>query len=202
MAHVILLNGCSSAGKTTLAVKLQQLLPEPYQYIGLDQYRDGMPERVRGLNAPPGTEGMRGLNVVPQPNNQTAIQFGDFGDLVLRNMRQSVAQFSNSGIPVIIDDLLLKPEYIADYIEFMDPTSCWLIGVQCDLSEVEAREASRPGRFPGTAAEHYNRVHEFVDSYDLIVDTSNQSPRQLAREVILRLEQPPTALQNLLVANR
>ncbi|MFT7653948.1 MAG: chloramphenicol 3-O-phosphotransferase, partial [Candidatus Azotimanducaceae bacterium] len=33
MAHVILLNGCSSAGKTTLAVKLQQLLPEPYQYI-------------------------------------------------------------------------------------------------------------------------------------------------------------------------
>ena len=52
MANVILLNGSSSSGKTTLAETLQQLLPEPYQYIGLDQFRDGMPERVRGLNAP------------------------------------------------------------------------------------------------------------------------------------------------------
>ena len=196
MAYVILLNGCSSAGKTTLAIKLQQLLPEPYQYIGLDQYRDGMPERVRGLNAPRGTEGMRGLNVVPQPNNQTAIQFGDFGDLVLRNMRQSAAQFANSGIPVIIDDLLLKPEYVADYVEFMDPNNCWLIGVRCDLSEVAAREAIRPGRFPGTAAEHFHRVHQFVESYDLEVDTSNRTPRRLANEIIQRLEQPPTALQN------
>ena len=196
MAHIILLNGCSSAGKTTLAAKLQQLLPEPYQYIGLDQYRDGMPERVRGLNAPLGTEGMRGLNVVPLPNNQTAIQFGDFGDLVLRNMRQSAAQFSNSGIPVIIDDLLLKPEYVAEYVEFMDPNSCWLIGVRCDLSEVAAREAIRPGRFPGTAAEHFHRVHQFVESYDLEVDTSNRTPRRLANEIIQRLEQPPTALQN------
>ena len=52
MANVILLNGCSSAGKTTLALKLQQLLPEPYQHVALDQFRDGMPSQIRGFNSP------------------------------------------------------------------------------------------------------------------------------------------------------
>ena len=50
MSNVILLNGCSSAGKTTL-VALQNQLKEPYQHVGLDQFRDGMPGRVRGLNS-------------------------------------------------------------------------------------------------------------------------------------------------------
>ena len=49
MANVILLNGCSSAGKTTLALKLQQLLSEPYQHVALDQFRDGMPGRLEAL---------------------------------------------------------------------------------------------------------------------------------------------------------
>ena len=41
MGNIIFLNGCSSAGKTTLAIKLQQMLDEPYQHIALDQFRDG-----------------------------------------------------------------------------------------------------------------------------------------------------------------
>jgi chloramphenicol 3-O-phosphotransferase len=39
MGQIILLNGCSSAGKTTLAIKLQQLLQAPYQHMALDQFR-------------------------------------------------------------------------------------------------------------------------------------------------------------------
>ncbi|MEC7138496.1 MAG: hypothetical protein VXW50_05500, partial [Pseudomonadota bacterium] len=57
VANVILLNGCSSAGKTTLALKLQQLLSEPYQHVALDQFRDGMPGQVRGFNSPAGDSG-------------------------------------------------------------------------------------------------------------------------------------------------
>ncbi len=63
--RIIFLNGCSSAGKTTLAIMLQQLLEEPYQHIALDQFRDGMPGKYRGLNSPSGTPGNLGLNVVP-----------------------------------------------------------------------------------------------------------------------------------------
>ena len=44
------LNGTSSAGKTTLAKALQQKLNEPHLYVALDQYRDSLPDKYRGLN--------------------------------------------------------------------------------------------------------------------------------------------------------
>ncbi len=47
------------------AIMLQQMLSEPYQHMALDQFRDGMPGKYRGLNSPKGTQGDLGLNVVP-----------------------------------------------------------------------------------------------------------------------------------------
>ena len=197
MTQVIILNGCSSAGKTTLAIKLQQLLDQPYQYVGLDQFRDGMPARVRGLNAPASTEGALGLNVVPVSQELTAIEFGVYGDQVLRLMRQSAALFAEQGVPVIIDDLLLKPEYVQDYVNFHDPMRTWMIGVKCAESVVVEREANRGGRFPGTALEHFERVHADIDAYDLEIDTSELSVRSAAEAVIDRLKEPPKCLAQL-----
>ena len=80
--NIIFLNGTSSAGKTTLSHKLQELLDEPYVHMALDQFRDGLPDKFRGLNSPPGTTGSRGLNVVPVIDGEkayTSIQFGEEG---------------------------------------------------------------------------------------------------------------------------
>ena len=203
MAKIIFLNGCSSAGKTTLAIKLQQLLEEPYQHIALDQFRDGMPMRMRGLNSPPGTPGSKGLNVVPVEKDGelvTSIQFGEYGEEVLRNMRRSISLFQASGINVIIDDLLFKRSYLYDYVSVLDPTRTWFVGVKCSLEVVKAREAKRPGRFPGTATSHYEQVHEHGERYDLEVDTSLTSVRQVAKQIIERLSQPPEAFLKIKAA--
>jgi chloramphenicol 3-O phosphotransferase len=48
--RIVLLNGSSSAGKTTLARTLQVLRDEPWFHLALDQFRDGMPPAYRGLN--------------------------------------------------------------------------------------------------------------------------------------------------------
>ena len=119
MANVILLNGCSSAGKTTLALALQDVLSVPYQHIALDQFRDGMPGRVRGLNSPAGDPGATGLIVVPgvlHGEAVTHIEFGEYGERVLAGMRRSVATLSDLGCNVIVDDLLFKPAYLTDYV--------------------------------------------------------------------------------------
>ena len=197
MSNVILLNGSSSSGKTTLAEALQQALSSPYQYIALDQFRDGMPMRVRGLNAPPETEGARGLNVVPaylQGEPVTEIQIGDYGDAVLAAMRRSVALFAAQGIPVIVDDLLFKPEYLRDYAQVLDHQSTWLVGVKCDLDVVKQREAQRVGRFPGTAIAHAELVHSHVPEYDIEIDTTQTRPAEAAAAVLRRMADPPQAL--------
>ena len=200
MSNVILLNGCSSAGKTTLALALQNLLPTPYQHVALDQFRDGMPGRVRGLNSPLGDPGASGLNVVPGELNGewvTHIQFGDYGERVLAAMRRTVATLSELGCNVIVDDLLLKRDYLEDYAAVLDPQKTWFIGVKCSIEVIGEREALRPGRFPGTAKAHFEQVHEHGIDYDLEVDTTAADPAEVAVEIAQRLLQPPFALQSL-----
>ncbi|MFP6816704.1 MAG: AAA family ATPase [Pseudomonadales bacterium] len=195
--NIIFLNGSSSAGKTTLAIMLQQMLPEPYQHIALDQFRDGMPGKYRGLNSPDGTPGDLGLNVVPIDKDGelvTEIRFGVVGERVLRGMRRAVAAFAREGNNVIVDDLLFKPEYLHDYADAFSGLDAWLIGVRCSLEVVNEREALRFGRFPGTATSHYHEVHAHGAGYDLEIDTSNSTPRECAELIIQRLGEPPDAL--------
>lgn len=198
--NVIFLNGSSSAGKTTLAIMLQQILDEPYQHIALDQFRDGMPGRYRGLNSPEGSPGALGLNVVPvqhEGERVTRIHFGRHGEQVLRGMRRAAAAFAREGNNVIIDDLLFKPDYLLDYARALEGLNAWFIGVRCTLEEVNRREATRSGRFPGTATSHYHEVHAHGAGYDLEVDTSQTTPRECAQQIVERLRQPPVAFREL-----
>ena len=198
MSRIILLNGSSSAGKTTLALKLQQLLPEPWQHIALDQFRDGMPGRYRGFNSPSETPGASGLNIVPTLRDGealTEIRFGSYGEQVLAGMRRAIAAFAMAGNNVIIDDLLFEPDYLQDYAEALHGIDAWFVGVRCSLDVVNELEARRVGRFPGTAKSHFEQVHAHGVAYDLEVDTSSESPRTCAEAIVRRLESAPVALQ-------
>ena len=199
--RIILLNGSSSAGKTTLAITLQQLLPDPWHHIALDQFRDGLGGRYRGLNSPPGTPGARGLNVVPVPRGNervTEIQFGDLGKQVLRGMRRAIAAFAREGNNVIIDDLMFEPAFLFDYLDVLNGFDVLFVGVRCPIEVVNAREAKRPGRFPGTATSHFDRVHSH-SQYDIEVDTGHATPRECAQQIIDRLSSGdrPTAFAQM-----
>lgn len=202
--RIILLNGSSSAGKTTLAHAIAALSERPVQHISLDQFRDGMASRFRGMNARAGEPGSRGLNVVPTADGtQTALSFGDVGRNTLRGMRRAVAAFATTGIDVVVDDLLLEPAFLADYLEALRGLAVTFVGVRCDLATVSAREAARPGRFPGTAAAHWGNVHDGC-RYDVEVDTARLSPRQCAERVLAAVARPPqpTAFEQLRAAQR
>ena len=182
---IIFLNGTSSAGKTTLSHSLQEILPEAYLHIALDQFRDGLPDKYRGLNSNPGTTGHLGLNVVPVTERDkpfTSIEFGEVGETMLKGMRRAMAAMVNEGNNIIIDDILLKREFLLDYLEVFAPFDVTFVGVRCPLDVINAREQSRPGRFPGTAWGHYVQCHEHGE-YDVEVDTSTLPPKECARIV-------------------
>ncbi len=194
--RIILLNGSSSSGKTTLARTLQRVLRDPWQHVALDQFRDGLPGRFRGLNSPPGTPGAQGLNVVPVDlggQRVTEIRFGDFGEAVLRAMRRTVAELAQQSVNVVVDDLLFKPAYLDDYRDTLAGLEVWFVGVRCALDVVEAREVLRPGRFPGTASSHFKSVHAHGLAYDIEVDTGANDPNTCAQQIMQRLDSPPAA---------
>lgn len=182
---IIFLNGTSSAGKTTLAHALQEILPEPYIHIALDQFRDGMPARYRGLNAPVGSTGERGLNVVPVAHAEgayTAVRFGEMGQKMLRGMRRAIVALVNEGNNVIIDDIILEPEFLDDYLDAFEELTVYFVGVRCPLDVINQREQLRPGRFPGTARGHFDICHAH-GVYDVEVDTATTLPDECAAQV-------------------
>lgn len=164
--------------------------------MALDQFRDGLPGRYRGLNAPPGTPGDRGLNVVPisrDGERMTEIRFGDVGERALAGMRRAIAAFASMGNDIIVDDLLFKSEYLADYVDVLNGIDVTFVGVRCPLAVVNEREATRPGRFPGTATSHFYSVHAHPIDYDIEVDTSILAPRDAAELIADALDQQPKA---------
>lgn len=199
--RVVLLNGSSSAGKTTLARALQVVRREPWFHLALDQFRDGMPPAYRGLNSPPETPGARGLNVVPVDKDGarvTEVRFGDVGQRMLRGMHRAVAAFARAGNDVVVDDLFLAPGTLDDYLEALVDLEVLFVGVRASIDVVNAREDERPGRFPGTATSHFDSVHAH-GIYDLEVDTGLESPRTCAEHISQRLDaqEPFSAFRHL-----
>lgn len=197
---IIFLNGTSSAGKTTLAHALQEQLRDPYLHIALDQFRDGMPSRFRGLNAPAGSEGERGLNVVPVNNGEstyTEVRFGEMGKRMLRGMRRAIAAMADEGNNIIIDDIILEPGFLEDYLRAFVDHRVYFVGVMCPPEVINEREKVRPGRFPGTAVGHFAVCHAH-GTYDVTVDTSKLMPDECARRVKSFIERDqPTAFREL-----
>lgn len=197
---IIFLNGTSSAGKTTLAHALQETLEDAYLHIALDQFRDGLPDKFRGLNSAPGESGHRGLNVVPVTTSDkpfTAVEFGDVGETMLKGMRRAMAAMVAAGNNIIIDDILLKSEFLQDYLEVFAPFEVIFVGVRCPINVINARERSRPGRFPGTAYGHYKPCHAH-GTYDIEVNTADMTPFECAAQVAAFLrDHKPTAFSNL-----
>ena len=197
---ILFLNGTSSAGKTTLSKGLQQALPECWQHVALDQFRDGLPDKYRGLNAPADTTGALGLNVIPDARDGqpfTRIHFGEDGQKLLRGMRRAMRALVDEGVNIIIDDIILEPGFLTDYLNAFDGCEVWFIGVRCDLAIIEEREQARLGRFPGTAFGHSEICHAH-GVYDVEVDTGSSDPEHCVEDVISRMnEGPGTAFDQL-----
>ena len=204
--NIILLNGTSSSGKTTLAHTLQEILDEPYLHIALDQFRDGMPGKYRGLNAPEGTTGAAGLNVVPmRKRNQTVtqIRFGNMGIRMLCGMRRAIAALAQAGNNLIIDDIIFTPDFLDDYLNVLGDFTVYFVAVLCPEKVLSQRESARPGRFPGTASGQLSDIHQAC-VYDVEVDTSLLSPRQCADRVVeyIASNKTPAAFHSLRNARR
>ena len=187
--QVIVLNGTSSAGKTTLARALQALAQDPIQLISFDQFRDGLPARYRGLNSPAGTAGAQGLNVVAQHLNgslKTLIQLGEYGEDVVAGMHQAVATIAATGQHIVVDHFVNSTAVANNLTSTLGKFKPLCVAVHCELEELERREANRPGRFPGTAEGQREAVYSCMD-YDLAVDTTHTPAVVVAREILEHL---------------
>lgn len=171
---VILLNGTSSSGKSSLARALQTLLSTddaPYFHIEADLLRDTHPKRKL-------------TKEVAMPN-------------LLAALPESLAVWADHGCNLIIDDIF-GGEQVTNYARVFAEYDALFVGVRCAAPVLDAREQARGDRKIGTARDMDRFCHAH-GLYDIEVDTSECSPEQAAETVQKHLETgpPPYALRQL-----
>lgn len=159
--RIILLNGASSSGKTSLAKALLPLLSEPWFHVPVDA--------VGALRS----------TVHTQPLDDAGVE-----EMLARTRagyHRVVAALASAGNHVIMDYPLSEPWRLADLLDVLDGYDVTLVDVHCDDDELARRERDRGDRPAGLAASQTS-VHQHGDR-DIQVDTTRADPDTCAAEL-------------------
>jgi chloramphenicol 3-O phosphotransferase len=172
--EVIVLNGGSSSGKSSIATSLQQQLDGTWLALGVD-------DLIRALShGPTDTAGGGSL----QFSSDGSITVGEAFHRAEVAWYQGVAAMARAGAAVIADEVFLegRPSQ-ARLASALHGLSVVWVGVHCDPDVAETRETQRGDRIRGQARDQAVRVHKGVQ-YDIVVDTSRTSPSQCAATIV------------------
>lgn len=196
---IIVLNGTSSAGKSTIAAAIQELAPVPYIHTGVDHVLERVPRRYfvpsDGIN-PSAAEGW--LLVFRDGRLVEAPRIGPLGYRVLDGMYRAVAGLAAAGNQVIVDDVIYDERVLGAAAMALREARVLLVGVRCPRAVAEQRERERGNRAPGGAAIFDALVHRH-GIYDLEVDSAALSADECAGQILACVERggPWTAMQRL-----
>jgi chloramphenicol 3-O phosphotransferase len=173
--QVIILNGTSSSGKSSIVRSLQSLLPDPWLAFGIDGFVETLPAKLFSMES--------GIEFA---TDGTVSVGADFRTLEAAWMA-GVAATARAGAKVVIDDVFLGGAASQQRWEHAlgDLEVLW-VGVRCDIAITEERERMRGNRSQGMAAQQAEVVHVGVH-YDLEVDTSHTESLDCARTIAARL---------------
>lgn len=161
---IIVLNGVSSAGKSSLARALQERMEQPLFHLSLDTFEEMLPAKFLDDDL---------------PREQRLANFL----WVLQVMHASARAMSAAGHHVVIDTVFERREWLADCVRQLDGLPVLHVGVHCPPAELERRERERGDRRIGQAVEQLGWVHKH-GVYDLQVDTHLQGLEECARLIL------------------
>lgn len=167
MARVIVLNGTSSSGKSTLARALQEQSGDALLHFSIDTVLYMLPQReLERLKTGQEPEGVRYDDLV-------AAYYACLKELV------------DLGLSVISDNAITARRRAGQLVRAVDGHDVLLIGLECPVHVLEAREAARGDRRPGLARAQAATIHRWL-AYDVVLDTETTPPETNAA-VILRV---------------
>lgn len=150
---IIIINGPSSSGKTTLALALQKQLDVPFIRFSFDLFIDHK----------------------AFPSQQ--IRSGKFSwdqmrPSVFRGVHQCLPALVTAGNHVIFDHIIETKAWLYELVSLISGLDVFFVGVHCSLPELERREIERGDRRPGEARQDFQTVHS-IPTYDLEINSEH-----------------------------
>jgi chloramphenicol 3-O phosphotransferase len=157
----IVLNGASSAGKTSIARAIQRLSATPVLHASLDTFVDMFHWPV----------------IASQEERWECHRTG------VANFHAALPILAASRFPLVVDHVFEQYAWYEACRSALRENRVYFVGIRCPLAVLEAREKARGDRKIGMAASQVERVHE-RKIYALEVDTSIQSPEECAAAIL------------------
>lgn len=180
-----MLNGASSAGKTSIARALQDLRPRPLVVTGIDTYIGAWPARFLNFPAADGAAATpsSGLRVVPGrgPAPSWILECGSDFLSLMRLAHRAWASIHDGGIDQVVDHVLFDELLRVDAIKVLD--GAFWVGVTCEVDELVRREGVRGDRPIGFASGTSVVVHSGM-RYDFVIDSTSATSEFLAGEIL------------------
>ena len=174
--------GTSSAGKSSVAERLQERLPQPHLVVGLDHFFSMFPHHWAGHPRGPGPGFWYEDTVDSDGSPRARIRWGAAGDRLLAGMRAAVVAMLDHGNDIILDEMPLDESIVPAWRDALGSRRSFWVRLDVPLDVAEAREAGRAhGRHLGNARGHFGIASG--ESFDLTLDASAASPDQLATEI-------------------
>jgi chloramphenicol 3-O phosphotransferase len=161
---IILLNGASSAGKSTLCQAIQSRMEEPFLRFSLDFF-------------------MFHHGVMPTRRDDSgAFSWQELRAKLFEGYFNCLPALALAGNNLVIDYIIETPEQLQGLARRLGHLDVFFVGVHCPLPELERRERLRGDRGVGDARKDLETVHTF-SGYDFEVD-SNRAPEEVANDIV------------------
>ena len=169
--RIVVLNGGSSSGKSSITRALQELVSGIWLTFGVDTFIDALPGRGNSTQA--------GITYEPDGT----ITFSPDHRALEHTWYTGLASMAGSGAHIILDEVLLSGGIRQVHLTsmFSDVTVVW-VGIRCDPDVAAAREARRADRVQGMARQQALSVHSGM-MYDFEVDTTHRSTDDCAHDI-------------------
>ena len=150
---IIIINGPSSSGKTTLALAAQKQFDIPFLRFSFDLFLDN---KVLPLD---------------QMRNGT-FSWDLMRPSVFKGIHQCLPALATAGNNIIFDHIIETKGFLQELIQLISDLDVFFVGLHCSLSELERREMQRGNRNIGEARTDLETVHQ-ITSYDLELNSEN-----------------------------
>jgi chloramphenicol 3-O phosphotransferase len=184
---VIILNGPSGSGKSSIQKEFQKLMmPHLWIKVGIDNLFDSvMPDITpENMNFWQSANPIRWVETTQDSENKKVITLfvGQEGERVAYAMNSAIAAYAENGCNVIVDYIAYKPEWLKDLKHKLAKYTTYYVAVDILLDILEQREAARGTSPQGHARSHYATVHG-NEVYDIRVNSHQNSAREIAQQL-------------------
>lgn len=175
---IILLNGASSSGKTTLANALVEILDEPYRTYKIDEYFHWYFTKLSKRFYP--QQYPKNILFEEVVARRDKDEFWNKGFL---GFNYSISGLSSAGLNIIVDTVLETKHVLKQIVDILHEFPVIFVGIHCDLEELERREKERnKKRMEGLAKFQYRNIHRHA-IYDFEVNTTHTSAIECAKQI-------------------